>query len=275
MTGTTLKNFRTGDILVREGDPSDVVFRLVSGIVEIQREVGGQPIVLGRIGEGEFIGEMGVIENRPHLATARAESDGVAEVLSIEQFFDRIASDSSAALELIMRLSARLRKADDELVRAGPRRSHVLAPVTYQSHIIRDNAEGAPADNAAPADSRVTIAADTTELRAEIGGDPISVGERPFVVGRNLQPGESWPQYTPDIIVKVTKPYVISRNHFMIDRKVGHLIVRDMNSTLGTSVNGRAIGRHFNKDWVPLHIGANKIVAGGLESRFKFIVTVS
>ena len=79
MTTATLTEFRSGDILFREGDASDRVLRLVSGVVEIQREVGGQPIILGHVGEGEFIGEMGAIENRPHLATARAETDGVVE----------------------------------------------------------------------------------------------------------------------------------------------------------------------------------------------------
>jgi CRP-like cAMP-binding protein len=57
--------------------------------------------------------EMGVVENRPRSATARAASDVEAEILSATDFFDQIANSPNAARELIRRLSQRLREADD------------------------------------------------------------------------------------------------------------------------------------------------------------------
>jgi len=81
MEGTTMTNtyFALGEVLFREGDPADSVFRLLSGAVEILRELDGEPILLGTVGAGQFIGEMGVVENRPRSATARAVSEVEAE----------------------------------------------------------------------------------------------------------------------------------------------------------------------------------------------------
>jgi CRP-like cAMP-binding protein len=67
----TRTHFTEGQILFREGDPADSVFRLLSGTVDILRELDGDPILLGTVGAGQLIGEMGVVENRPRSATRK------------------------------------------------------------------------------------------------------------------------------------------------------------------------------------------------------------
>jgi len=98
MTG---KHFAVGQVLFSEGDPADSVFRLLRGAVDIFRELDGEPILLGSVGAGQFIGEMGVVENRPRSATARAASEVEVEILTPTEFFDQIASSPPAARELI------------------------------------------------------------------------------------------------------------------------------------------------------------------------------
>ena len=105
-----------GQVLFREGDPADSVFRLLSGAVDILRDLDGDPIILGTIGAGQFIGEMGVVENRPRNATARAASEVEVEILTPIEFFDQITGSPRAVRELIQRLSRRLREADDRIV---------------------------------------------------------------------------------------------------------------------------------------------------------------
>src|SRR6202045_4950343 len=90
-TAMTRRHFAEGQVLFREGDPADGVFRLLSGTVDIIREVDGDPILLGTIGAGQFIGEMGVVENRPRSATARAASEVEVEFLTPTEFLDQIA----------------------------------------------------------------------------------------------------------------------------------------------------------------------------------------
>ena len=115
-TAMTCTHFAEGQVLFREGDPADSVFRVLSGAVDILRELDGEPILLGTVGAGQFIGEMGVVENRPRSATARAASEVEVEILTPTEFFDQIARSPQAARELIQRLSQRLREADDRIV---------------------------------------------------------------------------------------------------------------------------------------------------------------
>ena len=112
----TRTHFAEGQVLFREGDLPDSVFRLLSGSVDILRELDGDPILLGTVGAGQFIGEMGVVENRPRSATARAASEVEVEILTPTEFFDQITRSPQAARELIQRLSQRLREADDRIV---------------------------------------------------------------------------------------------------------------------------------------------------------------
>jgi CRP/FNR family cyclic AMP-dependent transcriptional regulator len=93
----TRTHFAEGQVLFREGDLPDSVFRLLSGSVDILRELDGDPILLGTVGAGQFIGEMGVVENRPRSATARAASDVQVEIFTPTEFLDHIASSPRAA----------------------------------------------------------------------------------------------------------------------------------------------------------------------------------
>jgi CRP-like cAMP-binding protein len=109
-------HFAEGQVLFREGDPADGVFRLLSGAVDIVRDLDGDPILLGTVSAEQFIGEMGVVENRPRSATARAASEVEVEFITPTEFLDQIAGSPQAARELIQRLSQRLREADDRIV---------------------------------------------------------------------------------------------------------------------------------------------------------------
>jgi CRP-like cAMP-binding protein len=41
-------HFAEGQVLFREGDPTDGVFRVLSGAVDVLREVGGDPVWVER-----------------------------------------------------------------------------------------------------------------------------------------------------------------------------------------------------------------------------------
>ncbi len=66
------EKYAAGQEIFREGDPSDYVGWILSGSVEVVKEMGDWPVVLGSVGAGEFVGEMGVIERQPRGASIRA-----------------------------------------------------------------------------------------------------------------------------------------------------------------------------------------------------------
>ena len=107
------RRFARGDVLFKEGDPADCVFRLLAGDVEIVREIGGHTILMGTVTAGQFLGEMGVVEERARRsATARAGADLEAEMLAPTEFLDQLNRSPGVARDLIRRLSQRLHAAE-------------------------------------------------------------------------------------------------------------------------------------------------------------------
>ena len=231
-TAMNRAHFAEGQVLFREGDPADSVFRLLSGAVDILRELDGDPILLGTVGAGQFIGEMGVVENRPRNATARAASEVEVEILTPTEFLDQISGSPQAARELIQRLSQRLREADDRIVndeRRSGRARGTRKDADSQTARVINNAY---------------LAAKNPWLRRQLHA-PLGLGDLPFVVGRGPVAREGLPPLQPDLKLDDTVPFRLSRNHFMIEKRYGSYYVRDLCSTLGTIVNGEPIGRPF------------------------------
>jgi CRP/FNR family transcriptional regulator, cyclic AMP receptor protein len=255
-------HFAEGQVLFREGDPTDGVFRVLSGAVDVLREVGGDPVLLGTVRAGQFIGEMGVLDNRRRNATARAASEVEAEILTPTEFIDQIARSPQAARELILRLSQRLREADDRIVNDERR-----------SGRADTNQKDADSQTAVAPVNNAYLAAKNPRLQRQVH-TPLRLGDLPFVVGRASIAGEGRPPLEPDLKLDDTAPFRLSRNHFSIEKREGCYHVRDLCSTLGTIVNAEPIGDHFRADVLPLRAGENEVIAGGVDSPFVFSVFI-
>ena len=215
-TDMTCTHFAKEQVLFREGDPADSVFRLLSGSVDIFRELDGDPILLGTVGAGQFIGEMGVVENRPRSATARAASEVEVEIFTPTEFLDHIASSPRAARELIERLSQRLREADDRIVN-DERRSG-------RAHKTRKDADS---HTAVASVNNAYLAAKSPWLQRQFR-TPLGLGDLPFVVGRGPVAREGLPPVQPDLKLDDTVPFRLSRNHFMIEARRKLLCARPL-----------------------------------------------
>jgi CRP/FNR family transcriptional regulator, cyclic AMP receptor protein len=259
------KRFAPGEILFRQGDPSDFAILILSGSADVLRHVGDDAIVLGTVHAGEFVGEMGVLEGRARSATVRAASALQAELIERQAFLDRVSDEPELARKLLVRMSARLHDVEDTLTSlyaqgredAGARGILVATP---------QPARGTPS---------IMLAATTERARSFIGAELIPVTRLPFTVGRKPGEDEAPAVIAPDLAIPEPPPYRLSRAHFSLIARNGDVAVRDLASTLGTLVNDRPIGRDFPVDSAPLHPGENTIVAGGTGSPFAFVVTVS
>ncbi len=118
-----------GKTLIRQGDPSDELFIIVSGGlgVYVESDAGSERFV-GRIGAGETVGEMGLISGEPRSATVRCLRD--AEVLAIAQkeweaFADR---HPGALLAITQTLITRLRASQSDRPPKAFERSLAIIP---------------------------------------------------------------------------------------------------------------------------------------------------
>ncbi len=66
---------RRGEILVREGDPSDRFFIVLSGRFTVHKEDSAGWVA--EIGRGELIGEVGFFAGLPRMATVLAARDSI------------------------------------------------------------------------------------------------------------------------------------------------------------------------------------------------------
>ena len=117
-----------GSTLIRQDDPSDELFIVVSGALGVYLLIGEQERFLGRIGPGEVVGEMGLISGEPRSASVRCLRD--AEVLAIaKKEWDAFAARHPGALLAITKtLISRLRAANSPGAPKAFERSLAIIP---------------------------------------------------------------------------------------------------------------------------------------------------
>ena len=96
---------KPGQMLIREGQPTESFFILMTGNVQVTR--AGKPAA--RLGPGEFVGEIGMLDRGPATATVTADGPVEAMVLSHIQFSDAIKGNPSLALPVMAAMAERLR----------------------------------------------------------------------------------------------------------------------------------------------------------------------
>jgi NTE family protein len=98
------RHLEQGEVLYREGDPSEEVYVLAAGSMEFL--VGERP--LARLGPGELFGEQGVVSNAPRGATAVAARDATLLVLPAATFHRLIADKPELAARLVEIMASRM-----------------------------------------------------------------------------------------------------------------------------------------------------------------------
>jgi CRP-like cAMP-binding protein len=87
--------YNAGDLIIREGDPSDELYVIRSGMVEVLVSGGRIPDVSGppqltslvRLGQGQLFGEMALVDSGVRSATVRCVEDGTVLYVITRQVF--------------------------------------------------------------------------------------------------------------------------------------------------------------------------------------------
>src|SRR5262245_18614413 len=136
------RTFATGDTLFRAGDPADRAYLMESGQVEILD--GTTRVAL--LGKGEVVGEMALIEERPHARSARAVSAGSAQSLSREEFEHGLLHDPKRCRDYLVRLFERLRTLSERAPESPPAVTSAAAPRVTLHPLTHKSAETLPDD---------------------------------------------------------------------------------------------------------------------------------
>ena len=109
-------NFKRGDYIFREGDMSDVMYMIHKGRVQISKGMGSFDEKIRILEEGEFIGEMAVINSKPRSASAIALDDCILIKMDRDSFNETIKKNHEFSVSVIQLLSERLRETDELLM---------------------------------------------------------------------------------------------------------------------------------------------------------------
>ena len=121
-----LETYATGKVLFREGDPGNRLYFILRGVVQIEKVVDeANTARLARLGRGEILGEISVLDKSPRTATATAFLDAEVMVLSLQQIDSLSNSHPQIAAKMFLgmaqSLARRLRAADDEITQLTKR----------------------------------------------------------------------------------------------------------------------------------------------------------
>ena len=126
---TTSDSFGPGEYVCRQGETGDMLFVIVTGSVLIRE--GSQ--VIARLGPGQVVGELAVLDKHPRAADVVAAERLHVLALDGAQFRGLIQDGGALAVNLLEELAGRIRSTSarqervDQLVRAFRERGHVLA----------------------------------------------------------------------------------------------------------------------------------------------------
>ncbi len=102
-------SFNEGDVIYAVNDPSDCVYLVHSGTVQLESKQG---MILGTLGEGELFGEVGLITAAPRTVTVRAKTKSVLIKVEEAVFLAKIREADPICGALIRGLALRINDAN-------------------------------------------------------------------------------------------------------------------------------------------------------------------
>jgi|WetSurMetagenome_2_1015567.scaffolds.fasta_scaffold435700_1 CRP/FNR family transcriptional regulator, cyclic AMP receptor protein len=110
------KHFRRGEYIIYEGDEGNELFIIIEGLVKITKlNEDGREKILATLGEGEFFGELALVDGAPRSATVQAKSACIMYSLARNEFLNLLRQAPEVCLSIITVLARRLREANIQI----------------------------------------------------------------------------------------------------------------------------------------------------------------
>ena len=110
-----LKDLKKGDILFREGDPSDAMYVIKKGRIVITKTKGSGEIELAELVAGEMLGEMAFFDNKPRSAGARAKQDASVIALPFSALYAQFQTFPEWLKAMVRTINGKLRDANAKI----------------------------------------------------------------------------------------------------------------------------------------------------------------
>src|SRR5262245_51023294 len=113
---TREREYPRNSVILFEDDPGDALYIVSSGQVKVVL-IGedGREVILSVLGDGDFFGEMSLIDDEPRSAHVIAMKDSHLLVLRREDFQGLLMQTPAIALAMLRELTRRLRRVDEKV----------------------------------------------------------------------------------------------------------------------------------------------------------------
>src|SRR5205085_8784480 len=116
---STVRDVARNDVLFRRGDPATELFGIIKGRIAIlTRSPDGRESLVAVLDEGSLFGELGLFDEGPRSADARALEESNVLVLSYEVVRSAIDEHPTLLWVIVRLLARRLRNTDESLADA-------------------------------------------------------------------------------------------------------------------------------------------------------------
>lgn len=137
------KQLKEGEVLFNEGDRGEIMYLIREGKIKITKGKGAEEKTLAVLKEGDFFGEMAIIDGSPRSAGAVAVTPVSLLVIDKESFKTKL-SENPLIEYVLETLSRRLRTADEQIrlltIKSEERR--VLAHIITKAKEVGKETEG-------------------------------------------------------------------------------------------------------------------------------------
>ena len=131
------RDYNEGEEIVREGQPSAGMYVIMRGDVKITKRSGeGLEIKLATMSEGDFFGDVGLLDSAPRTATITATTPTQVIGLFRPELLQLIENDPKLASKVLFKLAqivaVRLRATNEKLEKLADEVKHLRADVTVE-----------------------------------------------------------------------------------------------------------------------------------------------
>lgn len=111
------KRFKRGELIIEQGRISGTLFIILSGRAQvIMTDARAKEVILNTLGPGDYVGEMSLIDGKPHSASIKTEVQTDVLVLSHAEFVRCMAENQTIAVWIMKGLVQRLRQSGDKVI---------------------------------------------------------------------------------------------------------------------------------------------------------------
>ncbi|MCG6964459.1 MAG: cyclic nucleotide-binding domain-containing protein [Acidobacteria bacterium] len=237
-----------GEFIFRENEPGAEMFIIQEGEVEIVKQIHGDLRQVAVLEEGDFFGEMAILEDMPRTAAARALTQATLLRIDRTTFNQLIRHNPEISVRMLRKLCHRLRMTNPALLDGGVQPQQPVAPALAAAPAA---APGAPSPATEPSAPEPAVAV------GQVGGTHPELPTNPRLVhGDSGTEFRLWPDgetiigrfdpvtgVQPEVDLKPVDVHrSTSRRHAVIHGREGSFFVREeVGCANGTFVNGERL----------------------------------